>query len=207
MLKTLQFELWHTCLNRCKFCYLQGDQQTPRMEMIKNIQKVRETIINKDLWKDYDTVSFIGGEFFQGEMDNEFIIREWFDLIDILVDYHKQNLIKKIYFYATMTFPNNDLLWATLERFNGHREGIWVLTSYDEEGRFHLPEMRENWLKNVSKIKQQFNGIEINTTIICTGAVIEKFLENNEYFSNIEELGTHFVAEVLCGGRSRGLLC
>ena len=73
MSKTLQIEVWHTCRNRCKFCYLKGDENTPRMEMIKNLQNAYSLIENKETWEEYDTLSFIGGEIFQGEMDNEFI--------------------------------------------------------------------------------------------------------------------------------------
>lgn len=196
MSKTLQIEVWHTCRNRCKFCYLKGDENTPRMEMIKNLQNAYSLIENKETWKEYDTLSFIGGEIFQGEMDNEFIQNEWVKLIDLVSEYHKENIIKRVYFCATMTFPNNDALWHTLNQFDGHREGIWVLTSYDEEGRFHTPEYKQNWLDNIKKLNVQYEGVKVNTTIICTGAVCKKYLEDDYYFNNIKYLGTQLFLKV-----------
>lgn len=197
MSKTLQFEVWHTCRNRCKFCYLQGDQETPRMEMIKNLENILEKIKDKSLWEEYDTISFIGGEIFQGEMDNEFIVKAWFNIVALVAEYHRLGIIKKVYFCATMTHSNQQHLWYSLSHFNGHREGVWVLTSYDEEGRFHLPEMRENWVKNVKFINNNFKGIKVNTTIICTGAVCKKYiLEDDDYFNRIKNYGTKLFLKV-----------
>lgn len=196
MSKTLQFEVWHTCRNRCKFCYLQGDQETPRLEMIKNIKNAHQTIVNKEIWNEYDTVSFIGGEIFQGEMDNEFIQQEWVDLIKTISKYHEDGLIKKVYFCATLTFDNNDALWHTLSQFNSHREGVWVLTSYDEEGRFHTPQHLKNWQENIKKIRNEFVGIQINTTVICTATVCEKYLEDRDYFNKLRGLGTQLFLKV-----------
>jgi len=196
MSKTLQFELWHTCLNRCKFCYLQGDQETPRMDMIRNIEEAYDIIKDEETWKEYDTVSFIGGEIFQGEMDNQIIIDRWFTLVELLVDYHKKGLIKQIYFCATLTFPKIRALWATLDYFADCYDGLWILTSYDEEGRFHTEEYKQNWLDNLNYIVKFYPKIKVNTTVICTGAVCQKYLENPNYFKELEDLGTSLFLKV-----------
>lgn len=67
-MKQLQFEVWQECNSGCDFCYLKSiefiQHSVPfKIERLKKIKKIIEDV---DTYKEYDTISFIGGEFFRG---------------------------------------------------------------------------------------------------------------------------------------------
>ena len=64
--KFIQFELWKDCSIGCKFCCNKGQ---PKINKMESIQYVMD-ILNSDEVNDYNEVGFIGGEFFNGEIES-----------------------------------------------------------------------------------------------------------------------------------------
>ena len=59
--KFIQFELWHDCNNRCKFCHscTLGD-----IDKIKSIDFISEKLDRKEILDEIGTIGLIGGEIF-----------------------------------------------------------------------------------------------------------------------------------------------
>ena len=73
--KVKQFELWRECNCKCTFCTLGDDNcKTPDEIKLKNMRDAYNEIRNYKAGE-VDTIGFIGGEFFQGQLtDNHKII-------------------------------------------------------------------------------------------------------------------------------------
>ena len=63
--KSLQFELWHECNSKCKFCYLGSNNiKTPVSLKLKAIKDAIAFISDDKNLESYNVLSYIGGEFF-----------------------------------------------------------------------------------------------------------------------------------------------
>ena len=133
--KQVQFELWEECNSKCKFCYLGNNNCTASVEKkIYGIQNAIDVITNLD-FNEYDTVSLMGGELFQGQMSDECVKSKFFELINLMHDLYQRGFIRNIWIYATLTIGDQRDLYDTLEILKN--DEIWILTSYDTMGRFH----------------------------------------------------------------------
>lgn len=192
--KQLQFELWQECNSHCKFCYLCEDNAfTPDKLKIDSIKMAREKISDLSIYPEYSTISYLGGEFFQGQMKNLEVKDEFMKLIDKTVWLLNNEYIDCVWIYATMTIGDQKDLYETLEKFKGHKGYLWILTSYDTIGRFHTPKMEENWKYHMKHIHELYPDILFNITTILTGDLIDKYLNNEISFKNMmEEYHTKF---------------
>ena len=180
--KQVQFELWEECNSKCKFCYLGNNNRTTSIEKkIYGIQNAIDVITNLD-FNEYDTVSLMGGELFQGQMSDECVKSKFFELINLMHDLYQKGFIRNIWIYATLTIGDQRDLYDTLEILKN--DEIWILTSYDTMGRFHTNKMFENWEYHVKNIKDNFN-VSLNITSIITGDLIDKYLNNEFSFKNL----------------------
>ena len=187
MKKQLQFELWQECNNHCKFCYL-GDSNlcTPRKIKLKSLENTLAKLDDKSILDEYDTIGFIGGEFFQGQMNDEEIRSKFMKLMEKTASLLKQKLIKFVWIYATMTIGDQKDLYDTLEKY-GDCDGVWLLTSYDTVGRFHSKKMEENWRFHMKNIQKLYPKIRFNVTTILTQDLIDKYLNNEFSFRDFSE--------------------
>ena len=83
-IKCLQFELWQDCDNCCDWCYLKDHRiLTTDEQKLDNINKVIEDI-NSDSLNDFNAIGLIGGEFFQGQLNNPKVKEKFLDLIKVI---------------------------------------------------------------------------------------------------------------------------
>jgi hypothetical protein len=178
MAKQLQFELWQECNSKCKFCYL-GHMNlcTSIEEKINNIEYVINKLSDMSIYPEYDTVAFIGGEFFQGQMETPLVKDKFFELMRLVNDLKNKGYLKNVWIYATMTIGDQKDLYDTIDIFDD-KHNLWILTSYDTMGRFHTPKMEETWSYNMKHIHELYADIKFNTTIILSADFIEKYLRN-----------------------------
>ena len=78
-----QFELWTECNSRCKFCYLStANIKTPDHIKLKQLDAIIEQVETPDLCEKFNKISFIGGEFFQGQLNNQKVKEKFMLLFD-----------------------------------------------------------------------------------------------------------------------------
>lgn len=185
MSKQLQFELWQECGSNCTYCYLGKENKHTADELkLQSLQSALDKISDLSLYEEYDTISYLGGEFFQGQMRNPKVKELFMKLMDKTNWLYENGYIKHIWIYATMTIGNQSDLYEMLEHYTD-KSGLWILTSYDTIGRFHTPKMLETWETNMKKIHTLFPMIKFNVTTIITGDLIEKYLSGEFSFKKM----------------------
>lgn len=185
-IKCLQFELWQDCDNCCDWCYLKDHRiLTTDEQKLDNINKVIEDI-NSDSLNDFNAIGLIGGEFFQGQLNNPKVKEKFLDLIKVINKKFQFNKIKEFWLTASLIKANQNDLFDVLKTIDfNENQRVILCTSFDTMGRFHTIEDEQNWFNNLSQIAQIFPQITIHTQTILTQDLIEKTINNPHVFDNI----------------------
>ena len=193
-MKCIQFELWQECNMRCTFCYLhEQNLKTPDAVKLDSIRAAHERVKALRETQDYDTVGFIGGEFFQGQLRNSEVKAAFFELMDEVISLLKDGVINNVWIAVTLGIGKQDDLYELLERFGSERSKLWLTTSWDSMGRFHTEKMRLTWEGHLKRIRALYPEVHINTTVILTGDFIDKYLAGEISIKAMEQtLGTQF---------------
>lgn len=189
----MQFELWQECNNRCKFCYLgKNIRHTDTDKKVEALHKVYEKICDTSIYKQYDTLAFIGGEFFQGQLNDPQVHDLFFKLMRKVAELADNNVVKEVWISVTLTIGAQKDLYDTIELFKD-KSKLWLLTSWDSKWRFHTKKMEDTWEYHMKNIHQLYPEIKLNTTIILTGDFIDKYLLNEFNLNSFsEEFNTAF---------------
>lgn len=184
---SLQFELWQECNSLCKYCYLGTENRsTPDFLKIKTLDDVYEKISDMEIYKGdkpVDALSYLGGEFFQGQLNTPEIKEKFMKVMKKTAELLKNEYIKQVWVYATMTIGDQKDLYEMLDLFDFSKGQFWLLTSYDTIGRFHTQKMLDNWEYHVKNIQEKYPKIRFNTTMIVTQDLINRYL-NDEFTFN-----------------------
>jgi hypothetical protein len=184
--KSLQFELWQECNNLCKYCYLGHDNRlTPDNLKMDSLDRVYKAICESDYTK-YNNVSFIGGEFFQGQLANPKVKELFMKLMEKVHELLLNRTIDSVWLTTTMTIGDNKDLYEVLDMFqdcipdsNDGSTGLWICTSWDMEGRFHTPEHKSTWDFHMKNIHKLYPNIKFNTTIILMPSFTNAYLDGS----------------------------
>lgn len=186
--KQLQFELWQECNSQCKFCYLGKDNlYTPNEIKLNSLHNAYDMISKNDTFNNYDTLSYLGGEFFQGQLNTKEIKTAFYDLMKKSAELFNNGTIKNFWIYATLTVGDQTELYDIINMFDHTREGFWILTSYDVYGRYHTQKMFNNWDYHMKNIHKLYPNIYFNTTSILSGQFIEEYLDNKINLNEFSE--------------------
>lgn len=186
-MKQLQFELWQECGSNCSFCYLgDGNKCTATELKMKSLQNTIDKISDLSLYSEYDTLSYLGGEFFQGQLRTPELKAKFMELMDKTAWLKDNGYVKNVWIYATMTIGNQEDLYEALTHFK-NKENFWILTSYDTMGRFHTQKMEDTWKYHMKHIHELYPEILFNVTTIITGDLIEKYLNGSFSFQQMME--------------------
>lgn len=188
-IKCLQFELWQDCDNCCEWCYLKDHRiLTTDKQKINNIKEVIKDI-NYNPSNEFNAIGLIGGEFFQGQLQNSEVKSEFLNMIKIINEKLISNQIKEFWITASLIKPNQLDLIDTLNIFDFNRfkdnQRVILCTSYDTMGRFHSKESETQWFSNLEVISTVFPKITLHTQSILTQDLIEKTIENPRIFDKI----------------------
>ena len=198
--RSFQWELWQCCNNLCKFCYLgRENRHTDKERQLKSLHDLMKNLDNLD-FDVYNNVSLIGGEFFQGQLNDPEVNDAFYKMIEKLAELYMDKKIGSIWVTATLTLGDQADLYKMLEIFDraGVRpkeeygaSGVWICTSWDGKGRFHTEEHRKNWEFHMKNIEATYPWVKKNTTIILTQPLCEMYLAG-EYSPHefMSEFGT-----------------
>lgn len=181
-MKTLQFELWQECNNGCTFCYLgpEGNRRTPKEVKINSLHNAIERVDQFDP-KEYQCLAYIGGEFFQGQLNDPDVRKPFFELMQKTADLYNADKLEQVWITATLTIGKQEDMYETLRLFKDCRN-VWITTSWDSIGRFKTDKMKANWEYHMKHLREVFPEIKINTTIILTDDIISDYLDDKFTF-------------------------
>ena len=174
----IQYELWRECNCNCTYCTLGFDNHKTENELkLQSMQTAIDEMKNFEP-DEHQTVGFIGGEFFQGQLNTPEIKSKFMELIKVDNDLLNNHIVKDLWLNASLLIGNQKDLYEAIDLIDDKTK-LWILTSYDSIGRFHTPKMLETWQYHMKNIHNLYPEIKLNTTSILTGDFIEKYLNDN----------------------------
>lgn len=183
--KSLQFELWQECNNDCKFCYLgKENRKTPKEVKLESLQRAFDTISDISNYPEYNTIGFIGGEFFQGQLNDPDVKKLFYKVLEKTACLYNSGIIKQVWISATLTIGPQKELYEILRWFYDY-DDVWVITSWDTIGRFKTPKMLETWNYHMHNLKREFPGLKLNICTILTDDCISKYLSGELSFQSM----------------------
>lgn len=185
--KQLQFELWQECNSHCLFCYNGRENRfTPKEKKINSLKNAIKTISDLSHYPEYDTLAYLGGEFFQGQLSDPEVKELFMDLMKKTAWLYENDYVKHVWIYVTLTIGAQEDLYETLKLFN-KKDDLWILTSYDTIGRFHSQTMFDNWDYHMKHIHELYPEIKFNITSILTGDLCDKYIADELSFKDMKE--------------------
>lgn len=184
--KSFQWELWQYCNSLCDFCYLGEENRIHnKARQLQSLVDLNLAIDQMDFNK-YNNISLIGGEFFQGQLEDREIHDKFFETIKRIFELYLDKKIGSMWFTCTLTIGKQRDLYELLDlaekmgvlpKEEYGASGLWLCTSWDAAGRFHSSKMKETWSFHMKNIKKKYPWIKLNTTIILQQAFIDMYLE------------------------------
>ena len=168
----IQYELWRECNCNCTYCTLGFDNHKTDNELkLQSMQTAIDEMKNFEP-NEHQTVGFIGGEFFQGQLNTPEIKSKFMELIKVANDLLNNHIVKDLWLNASLLIGNQKDLYEAIDLIDDKTK-LWILTSYDSIGRFHTPKMLETWQYHMKNIHNLYPEIKLNTTSILTGDNID----------------------------------
>lgn len=177
MSQVVQYELWRECNCKCTFCTLGEDNLATSNELKLNSLRTAIEDIKNMKAGEHETLGFIGGDFFQGQLNTDEIRNTFFELMSLTNDVLNKGIIETVWINASLLIGEQKDFYKTLDLFD-KKDRVWVLTSFDTMGRFHTPKMFNTWEGHLHKLYTDYPDIRVNITSILTGDFIEKFLND-----------------------------
>lgn len=168
----LQFELWKDCNNKCAFCF--NDNSRTSAEFKENrIDLVMKELANPE-YNTIEKIGFIGGEFFDGQLETQSLRDKFTRLVNIPLTNQK---IKQVLITTSLLLKNNKDLIYFLNNIN-NKQKLLLCTSWDTKYRFKTPEALHTWENNVEYIHKHYPQVKIHVEIIPTQWHIESVLSD-----------------------------
>ena len=173
--KSFQWEVWQYCNSLCEFCYLGEENRIHNKDrQMQSLNDLELAIEHMD-FNVYNNISLIGGEFFQGQLDDDEIHDKFFKVVKSIFQLYIEKKIGGMWITCTLTLGDQKHLYELLDLAESMgvfpkeeygASGLWLCTSWDSYGRFHTPKMKDNWEFHMKNIKKKYPWIKLNTTII-----------------------------------------
>lgn len=175
----IQYELWKDCKNGCKFCFNKGQ---PDLDKLKSLDFVKQKIQEPEV-DDYNEIGFIGGEFFDDQLNDRKIWTKFIKLFDICKQKIDCGKLKKIYLTTSLIYDSKKLLVPFLDYLNDIDiiNNLLICTSYESKYRFHTQSMLESWQHNMLFLHEKYPSLKLHTEMIVTQFFIDEVL--NDKFS------------------------
>lgn len=173
----LQFNLWKDCNNNCEFCFYRGHKKLDTQKKLSSIAFVKERLLDLEESDFYNEIGFIGGEFFDNQLENSRVRKEFYNLFRLLMKKKQRGKLDRIYITTNLIFDADKYLrpFLTFLKNLDLLDITLLCTSYDLKYRFHNEEALKLWEKNMIELSQEFNTM-IHTEMIVTQALIDAVL-------------------------------
>jgi hypothetical protein len=184
--KSFQWEIWSMCNNLCDFCYLgRTNRSTDKDRQMKSLNDCFAKIKTLDFEK-YNNISYIGGDFFQGQLVDKEVHDTFMDLMRYTAQLYLDKKIGSIWITVSLTLGDNKDLYEMMDMFDKMdvrpvdefgASGLWLCTSYDSTGRFHTPASENNWKFHMKNLHEKYPWVKLNTTCILQTSFIQNYLD------------------------------
>lgn len=176
MSRFIQYSLWNDCSVGCKFCYNKGQKD---IDKIKSLNFVLDKLNDEEVML-YDEVGFIGGEFFNRELENEAVLALF---IKLFLKVKELKHINKIYITTSLIYDISKYLKPFIVYLGelGILNKVLLCTSYDTKYRFYTKQREDLWKSNMLELYNSFPNLKTHVETIVTQHFIDSVL--NDTFS------------------------
>ena len=171
--KFIQYQLWHDCRIGCKFCC---NKKQPDLDKIESLQFILNKLNDPEVYE-YDEVGFIGGEFFDNQLENSEVKDLFYKLFEKISKLH----FKKIYFTTALIFDRNLYLIPFLNYLKELKilDKCLLCTSYDFKYRFNTKKRLKTWENTMLFLQEAYPELRLHTEIILMQPFIDAVLNNS----------------------------
>lgn len=175
----IQYELWKDCRNHCKFCYNYG--QSDKYSKTKSLDYFLEKLDDPEV-DNYLEVGFIGGEFFDNQLEDQEVREKFYKLFDKCAEKRKAGKLDKLYVATALMFDPKLYLFPFLDYLKeiGLLDITLLCTSYDLKYRFRNQYKKELWESNMRALYELYPELTLHTEIIMTEFFMQAVL-NDEF--------------------------
>lgn len=179
MRRFIQYNMWKNCRNHCEFCFNRGYKTSDDKDKIRILDFVLSKLLDSET-DSYNEIGFIGGEFFDNQLENEEVRNKFYKLFNVCKDRINKGLLDKVYVATSLVFDAEKYLFPFINYLSklGILDKTLFCTSFDLKYRFHKEEDLELWKKNMMEIQNYLNGKLVHTEIIVTQFLIDSILRN-----------------------------
>lgn len=186
--------LWNHCNNRCRFCYNQQFFHLPKN--LKQHLQICKDILQSSFVEEFNYLRFLGGELFDGAIDQLNVKKDFDQIIDLSINLLKEKKIEKINFLTNLIYKNNNDLKETLLRFEKENliSKIEISTSYDVAGRFS-EESEQWWWNNIKWLNKTYPDVKIDIGVIMTQPFITSVTKEwlDTFIGKINNVNVYFI--------------
>lgn len=188
----LQYELWHDCKFGCNFCTTRYIPR--RRNKLKSLEYVKNSLKSKNI-PEYSTIGFIGGEFFDGQLNTPEIKSSFYDLIDYTIKILGQTG-RLMIATALMSKNESDVMefCEFIHKYN-YDKNTMICTSYDTHNRFKTDISKKIWENTFQHIQQKYPDVKRHVEMILTQGLVDTLLKDPLFlnkFSNKWNVNVHF---------------
>ena len=179
----LQFELWKDCRHNCPFCC---NRDIPHVrDKLESLRFAKEKIEEVE---SCDSISLIGGEFFDGQLEPPAVRQAFEDLLISIASLIRKGKAQRGLLCTSLMYGDEAMLLHAfaLMRFFGVSNKFLICTSWDTAYRFN-PVTRKHWEENVKLLHDLYPEIPLHVEIIMTQAFIESYLDGSFTVKGFEE--------------------
>ena len=177
--KFIQYEIWKDCRNHCKFCYNYGqiDKYSKTQSLDYFLKKLDDPEVDN-----YDEIGFIGGEFFDNQLEDQKVREKFYKLFDKCAEKKKAGKLNKLYITTALMFDPKPYLFPFLDYLKelGLMNITLLCTSYDLKYRFRNQYKKELWESNMRALSELYPELTLHTEIIMTEFFMQAVL-NDEF--------------------------
>ena len=179
----LQFELWKDCKHGCPFCC---NRDIPHVR--DKLQAMRFAKAKIEEVGNCDSISLIGGEFFDGQLELKKVQWAFEDLLVTIAERIKYGHANRGLICTSLMYGDETMLLHACEllRFFGVSNRFLLCTSWDTAYRFNSV-TRKHWEDNVRLLRTLYLEIPLHVEIIMTQAFIEAYLRGEFTVKGFEE--------------------
>lgn len=174
----IQFELWKDCNHDCPFCTARGIKKS--RDKVAACKYAKD-ILTKDI-KPYDSISLIGGEFFDGQLADSRVRQEFYSLVDLIAEGIAIGRFGRFLICTSFMYADVRPFWEFIVRLQQVDKSLtkylMVCTSWDSEYRFTSATF-SNWEYNIKLLKDTLPETRLHVESIMTGFLVDRFLEGS----------------------------
>lgn len=169
----IQYNLWKNCRNGCEFCFNRGGRTSTVEDQLEILDFVIEKL-NSQETDSYNELGFIGGEFFDNQLDDDCVKQKFYQLFDICAEKYRQHKIDKVCVATSLIFDASIHLIPFIQYIDnlGLSDIVLFCTSYDTKYRFHSDEDLAVWCKNMTQLRPLLKN-DIHTEMIVSSFFID----------------------------------